>query len=60
MADVLLNGREPVDWELPALEHGRQCERDRDLALLAGILAGDQPPARVPRPVTEVMWEFGQ
>ena len=38
MGEVLLNGRRPLDWELAALEHGRRCERDRDMELLAGLL----------------------
>lgn len=57
MADMPLNGREPLDWELPALEHARQCERDRDLRILTGVLA-EEHPDRVGRPVTEVMWDF--
>jgi len=32
---MLLNGRQPLDWELPAIGHFRQ----RDLEQLAGVLA---------------------
>jgi len=49
MADVLLNGRVPLDWELPALERGRRQELERDTMLLAGVLAEerkDPPPGR--------------
>lgn len=65
MGDVLLNGRVPLDWELPAIGHGRRCERDRDLALLAGLLPKpkleDEPePDRRPRPVTDLILEFGR
>ena len=61
MGEVLLNGRRPLDWELAALEHGRRCERDRDLELLAGLLTGeDQPEPRRPRLVADIGWgEFG-
>jgi hypothetical protein len=47
MADVLMNGREPVSWELPSLERGRRQELERDTARLAGVLAEereDPPP----------------
>jgi hypothetical protein len=39
MAEVLLNGREPLDWELPALE--------RDSRIVAGLLTEERedPPA---------------
>jgi hypothetical protein len=55
MADVLLNGRKATDWELAAIERGRQHERDRDRELLAGVLTGDprRRPER-PRPVTDI------
>jgi hypothetical protein len=57
MADDLLNGREATGWELAAVARARQCERDRDLELLAGLLAeyprSEPPVARpVARPVT--------
>ncbi len=57
--DEMLNGRVPLEWELAAVEHARQCERDRDLESLAGVLTEDVAPERVPRPVADVMWEFG-
>ena len=31
MPDDLLNGRPAADFELAAIGHARQCERDRDL-----------------------------
>jgi hypothetical protein len=60
MGKVLLNGREPVAWELPALERARQCELERDTQVLAGLLPGpeDAPPAHASRPVTDIVWEF--
>ncbi len=44
MADLLVNGREPLDWELPALERGRRCELERGCDLLRGVLAEDREP----------------
>ena len=38
MADELLNGRKATDSELAAIGHGRQCERDRDAEVVAGLL----------------------
>ena len=55
MSDDLLNGRAATDYELAAIEHGRRCDLERDLAQLAGLLAEyprDEVP--VPRPVTDV------
>jgi hypothetical protein len=49
MAEVLLNGREPLDWELPSLERGRRQELERDSRIVAGLLAEereDPPPGR--------------
>lgn len=46
VAEVLMNGREPLDWELPALERGRRQELERDCGLLAGVLAEDREPAK--------------
>jgi hypothetical protein len=49
MAEVLLNGREPLDWELPSLERGRRQELERDSRIVAGLLARnpeDPPPGR--------------
>ena len=57
MAEELLNGREPLDWERVAVERGRRQERDRCLESLAGLLTGE-PVERVPRPVTDIAWEF--
>jgi len=44
MAEVLVNGREPLDWELPALERGRRCELERDSRVVAGLVASDREP----------------
>ena len=55
MADELLNGRPAEDFELAAIEHGRECDLARDKAALGGLLAEyprDQVP--VPRPVTDL------
>ena len=55
MADELLNGRKATGFELAAVKHGRQCERDRDAEVVAGLIAEyprEQEP--VPRPVTDV------
>ena len=55
MADELLNGRKATDSELAAIEHARQCGRDRDAEAVAGLLAEyprEQVP--VPRPVTDL------
>jgi hypothetical protein len=58
MGKVLLNGREPLDWELAALERARQCELERDTQVLAGLLTGAAPEPGVSRPVTDILWEF--
>ncbi len=42
MADGMLNGRVAEDFELAAIRHGRECERRRDLELLAGVTAGER------------------
>lgn len=56
MNEVYLNGRPALDREIPAIDHARRCERDRELDLLAGLLTEyrrpDPEPAR--RPVTTV------
>ena len=44
-----MNGREPLPWEMAALERGRRQELERDTARLAGVLASereDPPPGR--------------
>lgn len=55
MADDLLNGRPAEDWELAAIEHGRECDLARDMESLAGLIAeyprGEVP---VPRPVSDL------
>jgi hypothetical protein len=60
MGKLLLNGREPVQWELAAMERARQCELERDMQVLAGLLPGPEEPAPVHegRPVTDIVWEF--
>ena len=47
MADELLNGRKATDSELAAIGHGRQCERDRDAEVVAGLLT-EYPRAESP------------
>ena len=55
MPDDLLNGRPAKDWEAAAVAHGRQCELDRDMRALAGLLAEyPREESTVPRPVTDV------
>jgi hypothetical protein len=58
MGKVLLNGREPAARELPAMERARQCELERDMQALAGVLTGEPPKPAAPRPVTDIVWEF--
>ena len=54
--DEYLNGRLATDWEAAAVAHGRECELDRDLRQLAGLLAEyPREPSPVPRPVTDVL-----
>jgi hypothetical protein len=55
MGDMLLNGRPAEDFELAAIKHGRECDLERDLTLLAGLLA-EYPRAEVPvsRPVPDL------
>ncbi len=38
MGDMLLNGRVATWWELAAIRHGRECDLERDLEQLAGLL----------------------
>jgi hypothetical protein len=55
MGDTLLNGRPAEDFELAAVEHGRQCDLARDKESLKGLLAEyPREPSPVPRPVTEL------
>ena len=57
MSDDLLNGREATDFELAAIRHGRRCERERDLAVLRGLLS-EYPRAAQPRHVTDIEVDF--
>lgn len=60
MREVWLSTRLAVGWELPAVERARQCDRDRDLRVLAGLLT-DEPvphPEASPRPVMDLLLEF--
>jgi hypothetical protein len=59
MADGLLNGREATGYELAAMKHGRQCERDRDAEVVAGLIA-DYPREQAPRPMTDLVLEFAK
>jgi hypothetical protein len=55
MGDTLLNGRPAEDFELTAIRHGRQCELERDMESIAGLLAEyPREPVPVPRPVTDL------
>ena len=52
MSDGLLNGRKAEPFELAAVARARQCERERDLRQLAGLLAEyPRDPVPVPRRV---------
>jgi hypothetical protein len=57
MGDVLLNGRPATDAEVAAVERGRRCERDRDLAQLAGLLSAC-PREPGPGHVTDIKVDF--
>jgi len=57
MADDLLNGREATGWELAAMKHGRQCDRDRDAQVVEGLIA-EYPRQPEPRPMTDLVLEF--
>jgi hypothetical protein len=48
MADMLLNGREPVDWELTSLAQGHAHLLERDTQQLAGLLP--EEPVHRPEP----------
>ena len=54
MGDVYLNGRKATDYEVAAIERGRRCEHERDLALLAGLLTGEPPPLHAGRAVADL------
>lgn len=58
MGEVWLGGRLAVEWELPALERARQCERDRDTRVLAGLLTGEPVPRHDGRTVDDVLLEL--
>lgn len=59
MGDMLLNGRAATDWELAAVEDGRRCDLERDMAQLAGLLAEyPREPERQPRHVTDIEVDF--
>ena len=50
MAELLVNGREPLPWEMPALERGRRQQLERDSRVVAGLVAEDRddpPPGGV-------------
>jgi hypothetical protein len=55
VAELLLNGRPPLAWELPAIARAYACARERDLRLLAGLLPAPgaaYPPRVAPPPGT--------
>ena len=58
MGKVLLNGREPLDWELAALERARQRDLERDTRVLQGVLTGEPAPVHEGRPVTDIAAGF--
>jgi hypothetical protein len=60
VGDVLLNGRVAEERELSAVERGRKCELERDLAVLGGLRADPRPaePERQSRHVTDIEVDF--
>jgi hypothetical protein len=58
MGDVLLNGRPATAPELAAIERARQCQRDRDRELLAGVLTAEPELRHGGRPVADLLLEF--
>jgi hypothetical protein len=57
MGDDLLNGREAADFELAAIEHGRDCELKREQ--LKGLLSEyPRPEVPAPRHVTDIEVDF--
>jgi hypothetical protein len=42
---TLLNGRVPLDWELPIIARGYAYLLERDTTVLAGLLSAARPPA---------------
>jgi hypothetical protein len=58
MAEVLMNGREPLDWELPSLERCRRQELERDSRIVAGLLARN-PEDELPGRRTELLPPLG-
>jgi hypothetical protein len=59
VGDTLLNGRPAEDFELAAIRHGRQCDRERDAEVVAGLVAEyPREPVPVSRPVTDLLAEL--
>jgi len=59
MAEVLMNGREPLDWELPILERGRRQELERDSRIVAGLVAEERQDPPPGRPTTTLLPPLG-
>ncbi len=49
MSGVLLNGRQPQDWELDIIRRGHEHQQEKDMEQLRGVLAGEDT-AHAPRP----------
>jgi len=61
VSGVLLNGRVPEDWELPAIRRAYDCARERDLEQLAGVLAEARDTwVRPPGPSSSVIELYGE
>lgn len=60
MGEMLLNGRKPLDWELPAIRRGYAHLLERDTEQLAGVLteARRPEPKHEGRPVTDLFLEL--
>lgn len=54
MGDMLLNGRAAEDYEVAAIADGRRCDRERDQAVLGGLLAEYPRQEPATRPVTDL------
>jgi hypothetical protein len=56
MGELLLNGREPLEWERAAMERGYAHLLERDMEQIAGLRTSDGPPAeRTARPLADVI-----
>ncbi len=59
MGDRMVNGRRPLEWELPALERGYARLLERDMEALAGLLTGEPVSRHEGRTVSDIAVDFG-